>query len=278
MSILQAIILGIVQGLTEFLPISSSAHLVLVPFLLGWELPETQVFVFDVLVQVGTLAAVIIYFWKDLLAIAVAFVKGIWQRKPFAETDSRLGWFLILASIPAGIFGLLIKDQVEAAFNSPVATAMFLLVTTLLLSLGELLGRRSRTLEKLTWIDALWIGAAQALSIFPGVSRSGSTIAGGLLRHFDRKSAARFSFLMSIPIMLAAGGLGVKDLLDVPNLTAFLPAVIAGFVAAGVVGYFAIGWLLKFVASHSLRVFAVYCTALALLTFFLAYAKSFLGG
>ncbi len=265
MSLLEAIILGIIQGLTEFLPISSSAHLVLVPFLLNWQLDEAFVFVFDVLVQMGTLVAVIVYFRKDLWNIIRAWVNGLVQRKPFAEADSRLGWYLILATIPAAVLGLLVKDLVEAAFNSPLATGLFLLLTAALLVAAEKIGKRNRSMEQMNWKDALTIGAFQAISIFPGVSRSGSTITGGMTRHLDRPSAARFSFLMSIPVMLAAGGMALLDLLDVPNLTQFLPVMVAGFIAAAVVGYLSIRWLLSFLTRRTLYPFAIYCVALSAL-------------
>ena len=262
MTLLQALILGIVQGLTEFLPVSSSAHLVLVPHLLGWNLAEEFVFPFDVLVQLGTLAAVIYYFRKDLKEIITAVLRGIRSRKPFEETPARIGWLAVLATIPAGIFGMLIKDKVEAAFNSPTATSVFLLVTAGLLLAAESLGKRSKDLERLTWLDALWIGAFQALSVFPGISRSGSTIAGGMTRNLERKPAGQFSFILAIPIFLAAGVLGIKDLLAINNLPEYLPALIVGFLAAGIVGYFAIRWLLGYIASHSLLPFAGYCVML----------------
>jgi len=265
MSLLEAIILGIIQGLTEFLPISSSAHLVLVPFLLNWQLDEAFVFVFDVLVQMGTLVAVIVYFRKDLWNIIRAWVAGLISRKPFAEADSRLGWYLILATIPAAVLGLLVKDLVEAAFNSPLATGLFLLLTAALLVTAEKIGKRNRSMEQMDWKDALTIGAFQAISIFPGVSRSGSTITGGMTRHLDRPSAARFSFLMSVPVMLAAGGLALLDLLDVPNLAQFLPVMAAGFVAAAVVGYLSIRWLLSFLTRRTLYPFAIYCVALSVI-------------
>lgn len=272
MSLLQAIILGIVQGLTEFLPISSSAHLVLVPFFLGWtDIPEEQVFLFDVLVQLGTLLAVIVYFWKDLIGIAGSFVRGILQRKPFAEAESRMGWYLILATIPAGLFGLLIKDQVEAAFNSPVATAIFLFVTAFLLLFSERVGSRIRSLEGLNWKDALWFGCAQALSVFPGISRSGSTIAGGMVRNFDRPAAARFSFLMSIPVMIAAGVLTGLDMVALPDFDSFLPVVITGFISAAIVGYLSIRWLLAYLVRHSLNAFALYCLILGATTLIIFY-------
>ena len=266
MTFWQAIILGIVQGITEFLPISSSAHLVLVPFFLNWQLNPVWVFPFDVLVQMGTLLAVLVYFWKDLLDI----LKGIWLavkiRTLKDNPDAWLGIWVVIATIPAGLIGLLIKDQVEAAFNSPLATGIFLLVTAALLFLAEYLGKRSRGLKQMNWLDAVVVGLAQALAIFPGVSRSGATISAGMLRNLKRPSAARFSFLMSIPVFVAAAVLSISDLADIPNLSGFLPVLLAGFLAAAVVGYLSIRWLLAFISKHSLKGFAVYCIALAVLT------------
>lgn len=271
MTLLQAILLGIIQGLTEFLPVSSSAHLVLVPYLLDWDIPEQTAFAFDVLVQVATLAAVLAYFWKDLFTIARAWLSGLWQRKPFEDPAARLGWLLILATIPAGLFGLLAKDAIESAFASPLATALFLLVTAALLTAAERLGRRTRALESLTWRDALWVGVFQAVSVFPGVSRSGATISGGMFRDVERPAAARFSFLLSIPIMLAAGLLATLDLIEIPNFTSLLPTFIPGFLVAAVTGYLAIRWLLRYLSHRPLYVFAIYCVLLSLLTI-LVYA------
>jgi undecaprenyl-diphosphatase len=262
MSLIQAIILGIIQGLTEFLPISSSAHLVLTPYLLGWQLNPQVAFTFDVLVQNGTLVAVIIYFWKDLWGILRAFFTGLLQRKPFEDPQARMGWYIILATIPAGIFGLLVKPYVEAAFSSVVATAVFLFFTTALLLAAELIGKRTRGLDAFNWRDALVMGLFQALAIFPGISRSGSTISGGMMRQLDRPTAARFSFLMSIPIMLAAGGLETIDMLGSPEVLSAFPLIAAGFVAAGIVGYLSIHWLLGFLQKGSLALFAVYCAVL----------------
>jgi undecaprenyl-diphosphatase len=271
MSLLQAIILGIIQGLTEFLPVSSSGHLVITPLLLGWEIPQEQVFPFNVLVQIGTLVAVIVYFWKDLYKIITGFVGGLFQRKPFATAEARMGWYLILATIPAGVIGLFLKDTVEAAFNSPVAAAVFLFVTAGLLLVAEHVGRRDRDLTRFAWLDALWMGTAQILALFPGVSRSGSTIAGGMARHLQRPAAGRFSFLMSIPVMLAAGSLATLDLLELPNLSQFLPVMAAGFITAAVVGYASIHWLLTFLVRNSLIPFAVYCSILATVTLLVVY-------
>jgi len=273
MTLFQSIVLGIIQGVTEFLPISSSAHLVLVPNLLGWQIPAHEAFLFNVLVQMGTLAAVILYFRTDLYAIAAAMIQGLHRRKPLAEPNARLGWLILLATLPAGVLGLLIKDQVEQAFNSPTATAIFLIVTAGLLLTAERLGKRSRSLDCLTWIDALWIGASQAISIFPGISRSGSTITGGMIRHLDRPSAGRFSFLMSIPIMLAAGLLASLDLISIPSAGGFLPTVIAGVLVAALVGYLSIHWLLRFLSHHALTVFAVYCALLGTVTLIVSYVR-----
>ncbi|HEX9029121.1 MAG TPA: undecaprenyl-diphosphatase UppP [Anaerolineales bacterium] len=273
MNILQALILGIVQGLTEYLPISSSAHLVIVPYLLQWKIPEAQVFPFDVLVQLGTLLAVIVYFWQDLWSIIRNFVSDVFRGQPFATYESRMGWFLILATIPAGVIGLLLKSKVEAAFNSAQETAIFLFVTALLLFLAERFGRKQRDLKSLTWVDALWIGFFQAISIFPGISRSGSTITGGMTRQLTRPAAARFSFLMSVPVMLAAGLVSVLDLRHATGLGSFLPLILVGFIAAAVVGYLAIRWLLHYVINHSLYVFSLYCAALGVIVLLVSYVR-----
>lgn len=259
MTVIQAIILGIIQGLTEFLPISSSAHLVIVPYLLDWQIPLEEAFVFDVLVQLGTLAAVIFFFARDLWEIIRDWFRGIFHRSPFETFNARLGWYLILATIPAGLLGIMIKDQVEAVFNSPLLTAVLLYGTAILLLIAEKIGKRNRGMQSLRWVDSLWIGVFQAISIFPGISRSGSTISGGMIRNFDRPGATRFGFLMSIPVMLAAGLVGTIDLLEIPSVTIFLPVMAVGFLTAGVVGYFCIRWLLRYISRRSFIPFVIYC-------------------
>lgn len=260
MSILQSIILGIVQGLTEFLPISSSGHLVIVPRLLGWEIDPEAAFVFDVLVQVATLLAVFAYFWNDLLAIAKSWIGNLLRGQPFADQEARLGWYLLLASVPPGAIGLVLKDLVESAFASLIATGLALWITAGLLILAERAGKRVRKMEDMTWTDALWIGFFEALAIFPGVSRSGATIAGGMTRDYERPAAARFSFLISIPIMLAAGLLAGTDLAAMPNVGSLLPTYLPGFVSAAVTGYLSIRWLLGYLTHRPLTIFAVYCS------------------
>lgn len=266
MTLLQSILLGIIQGLTEFLPISSSGHLVIIPHLLGWKIPADEAFIYNVLVQVATLAAVIAYFWKDLVAIVGAVLSGLLKGKPVEDPQARLGWLIVAATIPAGIAGLFIKDLVEEAFSSLLATGIFLLVTAGLLTIAERLGKRQRSLDKINMGDALWIGLAQAASIFPGISRSGATITGGMVRGLERPAAARFSFLMSIPIMLAAGLLASLDLLEMPNFSRLLPVFIPGFITAAVVGYLSIRWLLGYLTHKPLTIFAVYCTVIGLLS------------
>lgn len=271
MTLLQSIILGIIQGITEFLPISSSAHLVITPMIFRWEIPTQQAFIFDVLVQLGTLTAVLAYFWSDLKQIAREVALGLVKRKPFVSPLSRLGWLIVLATLPAGIIGFLIQDTVEQVFGSPRLTGVFLLVTAALLTVAEKIGKRTRTLDQLNWADALWIGFFQALSVFPGISRSGATISGGMFKAVDRPSAARFSFLMSIPIMLAAGVLALKDFTQIEDLTILLPNLLLGFTTAAVTGYFSIRWLLQYISHRSFYSFAIYCAAVGVLTIFLSY-------
>ena len=266
MTFWQAVILGIVQGLTEFIPVSSSGHLVLAPHFMGWHFSQEQGFIFDVLVQWGTLFSVFIYFRKDLTAITAAFFQGILRCTPFAEPDARLGWYLILATLPTVFFGLLGKDLIEHAFTSAEMTGYFLFLTAVLLVLAETAGRRDRDMAQVTRLDSLWIGFSQVLALLPGVSRSGATIAGGMTRHLDRSAAARFSFLMSVPVMLGAGVLAIKDLIALPAADAFFLPLLTGFLAALVSGYIAIRWLIAYLSRHSLYVFAVYCTLLGLIT------------
>ena len=265
MTFYQSFILGIVQGITEFIPISSSGHLVIIPYLLQWNLNPELAFIFDVLVQVATLLAVIAYFWRDLYEILKQFILGLWNRKPFTNTYARMGWLLIIATIPAGIIGIIAKDVVENAFSSILLTGIALLVNAFLLALAEKLGKRNRQQKDVTPLDSLIIGLFQSMAIFPGLSRSGSTIAGGVFRNLDRKTAARFSFLMSIPIMLAAGLFASFDLRNIPNLISNLLVFLPGFISSAVVGYLSIRWLLDYVSKHSLYIFSIYCSIVGLL-------------
>ncbi|HSB65345.1 MAG TPA: undecaprenyl-diphosphatase UppP [Anaerolineales bacterium] len=263
MTLIQSIILGIIQGLTEFLPISSSAHLVITPYLLNWKIPVQEGFIFDVLVQLGTLLAVIIYFRTDLYQVILGVIDGLIRKRPLAEPTSRLGWFLILATIPAVLAGILFKDWVERAFASPLAAGLFLLGTAALLVIAERWGKRQRTLNNLTWLDALIIGIFQAVALLPGISRSGATISGGMLRSLDRPTAARFSFLMMVPVMFGSGGLAVLDLIQSPSFGGQIATLVAGFIVSALVGYLAIHWLLAYLTSRPLYIFAIYCLVIS---------------
>jgi undecaprenyl-diphosphatase len=254
MTIFQSILLGIIQGLTEFIPISSTAHLLITQDLLGIPASDAM-FSFLVIVQLGTVVSLIVFFAKDLLKIIKAFFA-----RPFSSDDNKLAWFIIIATIPALIAGYLLKDAVKVLFKTPLLEACIrLFAAAILLTLAEWLSKKSRNLETMTWLDALIVGLFQVISVFPGASRSGTTISAGMFRGFNRTSAARFAFLMSVPVMLAAGGYEMLDVIKLPDLSSFLPVLAVGFIVAAIVGWLAIKWLLNFLGKHSLYIFAGYC-------------------
>ncbi|CAG0933108.1 undecaprenyl-diphosphatase [Thermoflexales bacterium] len=259
MSIFQALILGIIQGLTEYIPVSSTAHLILVPWLLGWNFDPTTTVVFNILVQWGTLVGVVLYFWRDIWAIVRAVMTGLLQRRPFASFEARLGWLIVVATIPAVIAGVFIKDYLEQLYTLYLVISIVLMLGGGLMLAAERFGQRTRDLKQLTWLDAIIIGVWQILAMLPGVSRSSATVSGGMLRHFNREDAARFSFLMSIPALLGAGVVALKELFEAPGLLASLAGpLVVGFLAAALSGYLSIRWLLGYLKSRSLRVFIVY--------------------
>ena len=269
MNAFHALILGIVQGLTEFIPVSSTAHLYIASSLLG--IPSSdRLFAFNVIVQLGTVAALLLFFWHDYWDIAKKFFEGIKRRKPFDDFQSRLGWLVIAATIPAGLVGLALKPLVQKMSGDPLLwAAVRLLFTAILLAAVEYFDKKSRTLESATWVDALSVGLFQVLAIFPGASRSGSTMAGAMFRGFDRPSAARFAFLMSAPILLAAGLYETVQIIILPNTTEFLPILLTGFAASAFVGWLAIRWLLGYLRKHSLYVFSAYCFVAGIAVFLL---------
>ncbi len=259
MTLFQAILLGVVQGLTEYIPVSSTAHLLLVPWLLGWQYDPASTFVFTVLVQWGTLLGVLVYFRSDIAAIARSMASSARRRQPLAEPEARLGWFVLAATVPAAVFGLLLESFFESVFGATPVTIVLLIVTAGLLLAAERWGGQQRTLETMRPADAIAIGLWQVLSLVPGVSRSGATVSGGMLRGFVRPDAARFSFLMSIPALLGAGVVALKDLLSTPGL---LPSLFgplaAGFIASTLSGYLCVHWLLGYLRRGSLGAFALY--------------------
>lgn len=263
MTIFQAIILGIVQGLTEFLPISSSGHLVLVENFLQWDINPEQIFIFDILVQMGTLVAVIYFFWDDLLELINDFWFSFIGDKSNNDGSNKLMKLLIVATIPAGIMGILLKDIVEKLFNNITATGFFLIFTAILMIFAEKVGKQNRDGDFETK-DAILMGLYQAIAIFPGISRSGATISAGLFQGLTRSKAARFSFLMSIPVMLAAGLWALKDITQLSNPDGLIFPLLIGFITAAITGYLSIKWLLTFLTNNSLSKFSSYLIALGL--------------
>jgi undecaprenyl-diphosphatase len=243
-SIFQAIVLGIVQGLTEFLPVSSSAHLILVPWLLRWRDPGLA---FDVVLHLGTLLALLAYYWRDWLDMGMSLADG-------RQMPRRLLFFLIVASIPGAIIGVLLEKQAETIFRSPVLIAATLALMGIALWAGDSIGSKKRKIEDITFVDALLIGLSQAAAIIPGVSRSGATITTARLLGIDRADAANFSFLMATPIIAGAGILEAHKLLH-SGLNAQLGA---GFIASAIFGVLAIAGLLRFVRTRTYQPFAIY--------------------
>jgi undecaprenyl-diphosphatase len=265
-SLVQSLILGAIQGATEFLPVSSSGHLVLVPWLLGWPAPTLA---FGTVVHWGTAVAVIAHFWRDWIRLAGAAVDTVRQlvrsrqgRTPFTPSrDGRLVLLLIIGTVPAAVLGYLLEGFFEEMFGRPGAVATFLLVTAAILAASERLGRRERELEELAWADALTIGVAQAGAILPGISRSGATIAAGLARGMRRVPAARFSFLLSTPIIVGAGLVKLLDLGAAGELSEAAPSLTVGFLAAFGVGLACIRFLLRHLQRGRLYPYAIYCAA-----------------
>jgi undecaprenyl-diphosphatase len=255
-SFLQSLVLGVVQGLTEFLPISSTAHLRIVPAVLGWEDPGAA---FTAVTQLGTMAAVLIYFREDLRRIAVASVASVRDKSRRSDLDARLGRYIVLGTIPIGIFGLAFKDQIETGARDLYLIGTVLIVFGLVLLAAEAVSKRERDLESITPRDGLLIGLGQALALVPGVSRSGATISAGLFLGFDRETAARYSFLLSIPAVVLSGLLELKGIVtgDTHRDVGLFPLAVAT-VAAFFVGYASIAFLLRFLANHSTVSFVAY--------------------
>ncbi len=255
MNFIQALVLGIVQGATEFIPISSSGHLVLVPWFLNW--PEPGL-VFDTIVHWGTLVAILAVFWRDILSLATAWVRSLVERS-LDQPEARLAWLIIVGTLPAALMGFFLEDFFESLFSSPGRVATLLLVTGAILALSERLGKRQRSLGDLGWLDSVLIGLAQGLAIAPGISRSGATIAAGLLRGIERDAAARFSFLLATPIIFGAGLLQLVELFQAGVEGANWLLLIVGFLAAAISGYVCIKFLLAYLQRGRLYVFAAYC-------------------
>ena len=256
MDLFQAIVLGIVQGLTEFLPISSSGHLRVVPAFAGWEDPGAA---FTAVIQLGTMAAVVLYFYGDLVRIARAWLASLRDRSRRGEFDARLGWYLIIGTVPIVVFGFAFSHQIETGARDLYLIATALIVLGLLLLTAEKVSRRERDLPSITRRDAIVIGFAQALALIPGVSRSGATITAGLFLGMDRVAAARFSFLLSIPAVVLSGVYEFRHVIDgsAEGAAGVGPTAVATLLAF-VSGYLSIAFLLKFLTTHTTAVFVAY--------------------
>ena len=254
MSLLQAIVLGLVQGLTEFLPISSTAHLRIVPELLGWKDPGAA---YSAVIQLGTVAAVLIYFRKDLVTLGGAFFQGLLKRQPFATLESRLAWFVLVGTLPIGLCGLAFKKTIEGSLRSLYVISGSLIVLALILFIVERMASHKRTLADMRWQDAIIVGLWQALALIPGSSRSGTTITGALSLGLRREDAARYSFLLSIPATTLAGVFELKHLLEAterPSAVALWTGTLVAFAS----GWAAIAWLISYLRRRSTLIFIIY--------------------
>jgi undecaprenyl-diphosphatase len=262
---LQALFLGILQGLTEFLPISSSAHLILVPWFSGWQNSPVDSLTFDVALHAGTLVAVLWYFRRDWIDLTLGFFR-ILKRGRVDDFQERLIVSILLATIPAGIAGFLLQKTVESSFRNPALIVLPLVLVSFLMILAEYRKRSSRPLEKMNLKDAMVIGVAQAIALLPGVSRSGITITAGLLQGYRREAATRFSFLLSTPAIAGASLLHLRHIFSGGKIEWQLLAL--GFASSAVVGYLAIAFLLRYLRLHTLNVFAGYRLLLAAVIIF----------
>jgi undecaprenyl-diphosphatase len=269
MTLLQAIVLGIVQGLTEFLPVSSTAHLAIVPALQGWDDPGAA---FSAVIQIGTLAAVVWYFRSDVVRIGSSTIRGLISGSPLESHDARLGWMIAFATIPIVLAGLLFKRHITSTLRSLYVIGTSLVLLALVLAVAELLAKKradagepQRSLDEANWWDAIFVGLGQTLALIPGVSRSGVTLTCGLLAGLSRETAARFSFLLSLPAVFAAGIYELyKERAELLASQSNIVNLLTATLVSALVGYFAIAFLLRYLKTHSTWVFVAYRIALGL--------------
>jgi undecaprenyl-diphosphatase len=262
---LQAVVLGVIQGLTEFLPISSSAHLAIYPQLFGWEDPGAS---FTAVTQIGTELAVLIYFRGDIWRIASAWVRSLFKPELRGHVDARMGWYVIIGSLPIVLVGLVLQSTIRSDFRNLWLIATMLVVLGVVLGVADRFGRTDRQIKDLTLRHAALMGGAQAMAVIPGVSRSGATLSMGRALGYDREAATRFAFLLAIPSVVGAGLFELRKIGEEDNPYGWGPTIVATVVAF-VVGYAAIAWLLRYVSTRSYAPFVLYRVALGLLTFVL---------
>lgn len=260
--LLRSVLLGVLQGLTEFLPISSSAHLAIVPQLLGWGDPGAA---YTAVIQIGTELAVLLYFWRDIWTIGSGWVRGLVSPAARQAPPWRMGWFIIVGSLPIVLLGIALKDLIERDFRSLWIIGTTLVVLGIVLGIADRVGRRTRAIDSLTWPHAVLFGLAQALALIPGVSRSGATISMGLLLGYERAAATRYAFLLAIPAVVGAGLFELPEIPGGDNAYGVGPTVV-GAVVSFVVGLAVIHWLLRYLSTHSFLPFVLYRIAFGGLT------------
>jgi undecaprenyl-diphosphatase len=266
---LQSIVLGLVQGIGEFLPISSSGHLILIPWLFGWDEHSLS---FDVMLHAGTLFAVLVYFWREWLLLIKEGFLSIKERKMSGPPERRLFWYIVIASVPGAIIGKLLEEKAEESFRSPLIVASALGAFAVVFYFIDRFSGRKRNLQSLGLVDSVVIGISQAIAIIPGVSRSGATIACGLGMGLDRESSAKFSFLLSAPIIFGATVLKLGDIGKMAGADGGL-SLLLGFSVSAVTGLLAIRYLLSYVKKHTFNIFIIYRILFSLMTFSIFFTR-----
>lgn len=274
MDLIKAVVLGVLQGLTEFLPISSSAHLAIFPKFLGWEDPGAA---FTAVVQIGTEIAVVLYFWRDIWTIATGWLRGLVSAEARQEHEWRMGWFVIVGSVPIVVLGLALQDLIDSEFRNLWVIGTTLIVLGVVLGVAERVGRKTRPIQELTWGHAVLLGLAQAAALVPGVSRSGATITMGLFLGYERAAATRYAFLLAIPAVVGAGVFNLKEIPGGQNEYGAMPTLV-GTVVSFVVGLAVIHWLLKYVSTRSYAPFVAYRIGLGSLVLVLVGAGAITAG
>ena len=260
MGIIEAILLGIIEGITEFLPISSTAHLTVAEKLLGYTINGPAITAFTAIIQIGAIAAAVLYFWSDIQRVATAFLKGLFNKKFRSLQDYKFGWAIIIGTIPAALIGFLFSDFIESTLRSMWWVAISLIVWSFVLFIADKKSGGTRKESDASWKDMLMIGAVQCLAFIPGVSRSGATMSAGLFAGFDRVTVTRFSFFLGIPVLVAGGiyqAIKHGGAISASGGVGWLPTIIATAVSF-IVGYFTIAWLIKFISSNSFSIFVWY--------------------
>ena len=258
MQVWHAIILGVIEGITEFLPISSTGHLTIAEKMLGYSISDSSITAFTAIIQSGAVLATVVYFWKDISRVLMAWVRGLFVNKYRKNSDYKYGWAIIIGSIPIAIVGILFKDEIETVLRSLWFVAIALILWSLVMWWADKKAKQNLHEEDITWRDTLAVGIAQCLALIPGVSRSGATMSAGLLRNFDRVAVTKLSFFLSIPALSAAGILQIISKHSVIGASVGWTATIIATLISFVVAYISVAWLLKFVAKHDYSLFIWY--------------------